>query len=152
MIAAIDPGNTGALALLGCQGSFRVYDCPLKDKQIDPEATIHLMRSITPIDVVVIERSVAFGMGRTSAFNYGCNFATWITASHAIGKSPVFVYPAQWTKDLGKEGTKDASLELARTLIPQAKDVLTRKKDNGRADALLIAYWYQKFGVNDATT
>ena len=37
----------------------------------------------------------------------------------------------------GKEG----SLALARQLFPQAEPLLRRKKDHGRAEAILIAAW-----------
>lgn len=50
---------------------------------------------------------------------------------------------SSWKKDLGlvKLG-KAGSLELARILFEDQKDVyLTRKKDHGRAESMLIGAW-----------
>ena len=44
--------------------------------------------------------------------------------------------------DGGKE--KDASRVKAMQLYPQIADQLSRKKDHGRADALLMAAWAQR--------
>lgn len=56
----------------------------------------------------------------------------------AVGRVPAVV----WKRDLGLwGGGKAASLELARELFPQAAGQLERKRDHGRAEALLIAAW-----------
>jgi len=58
---------------------------------------------------------------------------------------PVQTVPAStWKSDLcltGPEMTKDDSRKLASTLFDSISSQLTRKKDHGRAEALLIAYW-----------
>jgi len=46
---------------------------------------------------------------------------------------------------MGKE--KDASRVKAMQLYPQTAKDLTRKRDHGRADALLLAVYGMRFGV-----
>jgi hypothetical protein len=81
-------------------------------------------------------------MGATSAFNFGASFGIVLAACELV--RPVhLVTPQAWKKHHNLVGaTKDASLELARLLFPSVKDrCLTRKKDIGRAEALLIALY-----------
>ena len=48
----------------------------------------------------------------------------------------------QWTFSLSGKGVdKDAGRQLAIARFPSAADQLRRKKDGGRADALLLALW-----------
>jgi len=60
--------------------------------------------------------------------------------------------PLQWQKIMpGKrkrtESTKDRSLSWARKFYPAAGDMLSRKKDNNRADALLMAHYMRQVEV-----
>jgi hypothetical protein len=52
------------------------------------------------------------------------------------------VTPQKWKKDMGLTSDKDLSLAMARELWPTAP--LSRKMDNGRAEALLMAEWLRK--------
>ena len=57
--------------------------------------------------------------------------------------------PQEWQRGIvdrkaGKD-TKAASLATARRLFPDAD--LGRKKDHGRADALLLAWWARRQGI-----
>ena len=57
--------------------------------------------------------------------------------------------PMQWQKIMpGKrkrtETTKDRSLNFARKFYPAAAGLLARKKDNNRADALLMAHYIRQ--------
>jgi crossover junction endodeoxyribonuclease RuvC len=54
----------------------------------------------------------------------------------------MLVRPRAWKKDMGLTADKDESLSMARELWPDAP--LARKKDNGRAEALLIAEWLRR--------
>ena len=88
-------------------------------------------------------------MGATSAFNFGMGFGMWqgICAASLIPYQ--LVHPATWKallmKDMSKE--KDASRVKAMQLYPQTAKDLTRKKDHGRADALLLAHYGTIVGV-----
>jgi hypothetical protein len=52
-----------------------------------------------------------------------------------------------WKKALALDSDKQKSLDLARKLWPDAP--LKRQKDNGRAEALLMAYWLRNQYGND---
>lgn len=52
------------------------------------------------------------------------------------------VLPKVWKKEMGLDSDKEKSRALAIKLYPQCKDSLKRKKDHGRAEALLLLnYW-----------
>jgi hypothetical protein len=52
------------------------------------------------------------------------------------------VQPQKWKAFVGLTGKdKDASLAMAARLYPSAEPLLKRKKDHGRAEALLVAHW-----------
>jgi len=46
-----------------------------------------------------------------------------------------------WKRAQGVTADKETSLVAARERFPESCEQLTRKKDNGRAEALLIADW-----------
>lgn len=54
------------------------------------------------------------------------------------------VPPSTWKAELGLTSDKNKSLELARELFPEAKEYLKLKKHDGRAEALLLAYYLMK--------
>jgi crossover junction endodeoxyribonuclease RuvC len=49
------------------------------------------------------------------------------------------VTPQKWQKHYGKSSDKEHSRQLANRLFPSLADRLNRKKDDGSAEALLIA-------------
>lgn len=60
----------------------------------------------------------------------------------AAGLNVVPVTAQLWKRDLGLwQLTKDDSRELARICFPSRTSDLRRKKDHGRAEALLLAAW-----------
>lgn len=147
----IDPGNNGAMCVKESDGSLTFYDCPLsKDKTLDYVGMVEIV-SRYPGYTAIIEEVSAFGMGRTSAFNFGRNYSAWIAICTAFNIQIHTVRPHIWSKDLGKSGkdvNKYAGLELARSLYPEALPYLKRKKDQDRADALLLIHWYENFGIH----
>ena len=80
----------------------------------------------------------------------------WWTALQARGLDVRVVGPAAWKKDVGLYGrafTKDDSRARALLLYPTLEAELRRKKDHGRAEALLIAAWGLGYRVReDAAT
>ena len=61
----------------------------------------------------------------------------------------VNVTPNRWKKDMKLAPGKDASRERAMQLHPQISDRFARKKDDGRAEALLLAWWGARFGMEE---
>jgi crossover junction endodeoxyribonuclease RuvC len=46
-----------------------------------------------------------------------------------------------WKRALGVKGDKDVSRQRASALLPRHSGLWLRKKDDGRAEAALIAYY-----------
>jgi hypothetical protein len=159
----IDPGISGALAVLHPNRQIEFYDTPTvqirSGKKIkntmDTYAIVTILQGITSQrDVMVtIEKVNAMpgmgaggerqSMGATSAFNFGMGFGIWLGILAALRLPHQQVHPRTWKmavmSDMGKD--KDASRIKAMQLYPESVPSLTLKKHHGRADALLLAEW-----------
>ena len=67
LIAAIDPGKTGAIALLYPDMSLYIYDMPIFGKEVAGNALASIFKEFPPSHTY-IESVNSFGMGRQSAF------------------------------------------------------------------------------------
>jgi len=161
----IDPGQTGALARIEiCDGvkTVRFFDPPLfqvksgtkaKPKIKNEYNEIAMARALKDFAffpsgvaevVCVLEKVSAMpDQGVTSMFNFGMGFGLWRGMLSALEIPYSLVHPTTWKsvlmKDMPKE--KDAARQRAIQLYPQAASELSRKKDIGRADALLLAHY-----------
>lgn len=145
----VDPGKTGALALLDSYGVLvDVYDMPVADGRVSTA----LLRDLEAWDedtfgAVVIEDVHAMpGQGVTSMFSFGRSLGAIEGFFAGRGKRTVYVAPHRWKKDLAVGKDKDAARGRAIELWPTKAQLFARKKDNGRAEAALIAHWHQQFG------
>jgi crossover junction endodeoxyribonuclease RuvC len=75
-------------------------------------------------------------------FNFGRSAGIIEGVVAALQRPYTYVTPAVWTKAVGRAAGKDASRMRAMELLPAKADLFKRAKDDGRADAALIAYWY----------
>lgn len=145
MICGIDPGKTGAIAFLYNNGKkdffAEVHDMPVFDREINASALADLLREMKPRHTYV-EKVTAFNMGRTSAHSFGKSVGV-IEGVLATLKLPrTLVIPQTWKKHFSLiKQDKSASRMLATRLFPQNTDDFLRAKDDGRAEALLIAKW-----------
>lgn len=155
LILAIDPGITGAYALVEETGAIvRVDDLPviqdMKTRWIDGDLlTEQWLDLIGHRDVAgVIERVHPMPeSGSQGAFSQGMTLGSLLVSLQIVGASIELVTPATWKRDLGllspgatDTARKRASIDKARLMFPRAP--LDRQKDHGRAEALLIAHWY----------
>lgn len=154
VLLGVDPGFTGACCIkTGDRITF--FDCPIYTKKVgkrnqtftDVSALIQFFASLTADRIyAVLEDQNGRGMGSMGAFKYGHNFGVWQTLLKIYVHKTITVTPRDWTRDLRKDGGKEASLAMARELYPEVSaQHITRKKDNGRADALLLIHWYQNY-------
>ncbi|EFK08909.1 conserved hypothetical protein [delta proteobacterium NaphS2] len=145
----VDPGKTGAAALITDEGIHDVLDYPG-----DPSLIVATFRGWLlnyKIVMAALEKvSARPGQGVVSMFTFGRNLGAWEGIISAFGIPFMMPTPRQWQKGLidQKAGndTKARSLNTARRLFPDAE--LARKKDHGRADALLLAFWARRQWVN----
>jgi hypothetical protein len=93
----------------------------------------------------IVERVSAMPkQGVSSSFKFGVGFGSVLGVLQALQLPFDFVTPAKWKGDLKLGKDKKASLHKARLLWPTAD--LHLEKHDGRAEALLIAYWRLKQG------
>lgn len=151
----IDPGVTGAIALTDSLRSHdQVHDMPTfiskgGKTRLDVPALHDMFADIArgyqdyKIECCVEQVSAAPGQGVSSAFNFGRTFGVIEAMCVAHGFKTTYVTPVAWKRFWNLPGgDKDAALALARQKFPYLADTrLTRKKDHGRAEALLIAYY-----------
>mgnify|MGYP001243187605 CR=1 FL=1 len=143
----IDPGATGCAALIH-DGGHDLFDWPGDPALVVPRLTDWLARF--EIKLAALEKVGAMpGQGVVSMFTFGQNVGAWHGILAALSIPYVSPRPQDWQKGLvdrkaGKD-TKAASLATARRLFPDA--ALSRKRDHGRADALLLAWWARRQGI-----
>ncbi|MDH7548253.1 hypothetical protein [Stenotrophomonas geniculata] len=150
----IDPGLTGAVATLidGVPGP--ILDMPTFDVggwgEVDCRAVVVFIRGVRGqhADAVVsacIEKVGARpGDGGTSAFRFGQTAGKLQAVLEVLGIPTTRVVPAQWKRTFGLlKKEKEASRQLARSRYPSARGDLTLKKHADRAEALLIALWFE---------
>lgn len=151
IVAGIDPGKTGALVLLR-EFDILAFPVPLvKAPKLTPAwsewAQTWSAALAFGVDMVVIEQIGARpGQGVTSMFTFGRTLGFAHALAAASGAPIHFVTPAAWKAKLGLlKADKSASREKARTLMPSVTSMVTRVKDDGVAEAALLAYYGRKY-------
>jgi crossover junction endodeoxyribonuclease RuvC len=101
------------------------------------------------IDLIVIDDvSARPGQGVTSMFTFGRSLGFVHGIATGVRPRPrvEFVTPAVWKGKLGLlNSSKGASREKCRSLYPSTTHDLLRVKDDGRAEAALIAHYGKTF-------
>ncbi|KAF2582470.1 hypothetical protein F2Q68_00002058 [Brassica cretica] len=114
-------------------------------KRLDAKSIVQLIRSldIPSGSTAYIEQSTPFPKdGKQGWYSGGFGFGFWIGTLVTSGFSVVPVPSALWKRYFQLAGgncTKDDSRRVASELFPLLSSQLQRKKDHGRAEALLIA-------------
>ena len=137
MICGIDPGATGAIALLYSSWA-EIHDMPMLGKEVNGSEVSRIFKEFTP-DHIWLEQVNSFGMGRTSAYNFGQGVGVLKGVFQAMQIPFTLVTPQKWKKSYGLSKEKDHSRLLVTRMYPSLADQFVRKKDDGRAEALLIA-------------
>jgi Holliday junction resolvasome RuvABC endonuclease subunit len=138
-----DPGFSGAWGMIdhhsnfvGCGDMVNNGSYILTDEVM---AEINQARNGDDMEVVIELVASMPKQGVASTFKFGMAFGATIALAERIRCPFHFVTPRIWKKALGLDSDKNRSLALGRDLWPEAP--LSRQKDNGRAEALLIAEW-----------
>ena len=150
MHLGIDPGLGGALAVLADDGALlAVYDTPTLTlhvargarQEYDLPGMAALLRPYAGTGAhVVLEESQAMpGQGVRSRFTTGYGFGVWLGLLAALQMPYTRVRPVVWKKALALGTDKEQARLRAQQRFPGAD--LRRKKDHGRAEALLLV-WY----------
>ena len=151
-VLGIDPGKNGAAVLLDADGRLaRVWDTPLVQTAGKPAYDLTGMHRIIRTAVIdgahiAIERVHAMpGQGVTSMVSFGEGYGIWQGLIAASGRPVTFYPPQTWHKTplAGMPKGKGSARLRAKQLWPDT-DVFDRVRDDGRADAALIARHHQQ--------
>jgi len=152
LLMGIDPGLSGAIAFL--KGSdVACFDMPTleviknkkKRREVNGPELARLIKQWSP-DFAVIELVGAMpGNGSSSMFNFGRSFGTaeGIISAYMIPVKKV--RPAIWKKDFSLSKDKGESRRMATEIWPLAAEQFKRVKDDGRAEAALLAKWGEDY-------
>ena len=153
-IIGIDPGLSGAIAILDDLKIFDIYDMPImsegkKNKnQLNSAQLVNIIKKniISNGDTFLIVEQVSAmpGQGVTSMFNFGQTFGSIKGICAALNLPIFFVRPAKWKKHFDLiNSSKDASRTKVIEMYPSISPRLTKKKDVNKADAILIARYFR---------
>ena len=153
IIFGIDPGVSGAICVLRKINQIEVYEMPTmidgkkNKRQVNGAQVANIIRERLHNNkevVIVVEHVNAMpGQGVTSMFNFGQSFGVIKGICSALSLPIYFVRPAKWKKHFNLIKTnKDASRTKVIQIYPEISDKLTRKKDSNKADAILIARYF----------
>jgi crossover junction endodeoxyribonuclease RuvC len=149
MLIGIDPGYSGAITLYWpATGDIEVHDMPtLKDAKGRAVLDLHSILQILEPEgdgqrVAYIEQVSAMpGQGVSSMFRFGEQYGALQMALAATKTPTQYVTPAVWKKHFGLNRDKGVSRGLAMQRFPAYADKFNRVKDDGRAEATLIALY-----------
>ena len=153
IIIGIDPGINGAISIIENKKIIEVYDTPTmidgkkNKRQINGAQVTNIFKERLNAEkevVVVVEHVNAMpGQGVTSMFNFGQSFGVIKGICAALNLPIYFVRPSKWKKHFNLIKTnKDASRTKVIEVYPEISSKLHRKKDSNRADAILIALYF----------
>ncbi len=157
MIIGIDPGISGAICFMLNGKIIDVIEMPsmaegkknkkqVNGSQIFNEISSKIVDMKTEDVKVVIEHVSAMpGQGVTSMFNFGQSFGILKGICSAMSLPMYFVRPTKWKKYFNLINTeKDASRTKAIEIFPYYSVNLSKKKDANKADAMLIASYFNE--------
>ena len=154
-IIGIDPGLSGAIAILKKNKVLSIFDMPVMSegkknkKQLNSAQLVSLLKENIGDNeetVVVVEQVNAMpGQGVTSMFNFGQTFGAIKGICAALELPIFFVRPSKWKKYFELiNSSKDSSRTKAIEMYPALSNQLSKKKDVNKSDAILIARFYSE--------
>ncbi len=153
LLVGIDPGYSGAIALLDTiTGRVTIHDMPTTpNPKGKPELNLHRLGEILKPDldgycpetcIAVLEKVATMpGQGISSAFRFGQGYGAIEMALVGHGWERNYVTPTTWKKHFKLSSDKGVSRSLAMQRFPHSADLFARMKDDGRAEAALLALY-----------
>ena len=151
-IIGVDPGASGAVAILERDGQLvHVFEMPSVELIVNNKAKRRISPEMLAADLrlYAVKATIAYveqvnampGQGVTSMFAFGQAFGIvqGVLAGLAI---PAQLVPAgKWKKWHNLSPSKDASRAKAAAIWADMAGEFRRVKDDGKAEAALIAHW-----------
>jgi len=143
-ILGVDAGISGALAHY--DGSeLIIWDMPIFKKEKGNDLDIHKLLKIfaeAEADHMFLEKTVAMPkLSGKSAYSMGKSEGAIIATCIGQDMPYTLVRPLEWKKSMVCPADKDAARQRASQLFPAYAHNWDRKKDDGRAEAALIAMY-----------
>ena len=145
----IDPGFSGAIAFYAPKENIvSIYDMPVyQNAKGKTEINLYELHDILAPEtdephMAIIEQVAAMrGQGVTSMFRFGQSYGAtqMAVAAHKIPMQ--FVTPAKWKKHFNLSRDKGVSRSVAIQRFPKNASDFSRVRDDGRAEATLIALY-----------
>ena len=159
LVIGIDPGVSGSICFFQDGKIVDVVEMPImiegkkNKKQVNGSQIYNeISQRIKKIDkkdikVIIEQVSAMPGQGVTSMFNFGQSYGILKGICSAMQLPMYFVRPAKWKKYFNLiNSEKDASRTRAIEIFPYFSAQLSKKKDNNKADAILIAsFFYETY-------
>lgn len=141
IILGIDPGESGAIAGLGPDGELVfLHDMPYVDGHVLAPVLAQLVLDGLGSRRALVERAQSMPrMGVSGAFRYGTGYGVILGVLGALDIATETIRPNQWKGKAGLSKDKGASRRRAVELWPTRAQLFARVKDDGRAEAALIA-------------
>ena len=154
-IIGIDPGLSGAIAILENNKVLNIFDIPVMSegkknkKQLNSALLVSLLKeninNKEDVAVVVEQVNAMPGQGVTSMFNFGQTFGAIKGICAALDLPIFFVRPSKWKKYFELiNSSKDSSRTKAIEMYPKLSNELAKKKDVNKSDAILIARFFSE--------
>ncbi len=154
-IIGIDPGLSGAIAVLKNNKVLNIFDIPVMSegkknkRQLNSALLVNLLKENInkeeEVTVVVEQVNAMPGQGVTSMFNFGQTFGALKGICAALELPIFFVRPSKWKKHFELiNSSKDASRTKAIEMYPKLSSQLSKKKDVNKSDAILIARFFSE--------
>ncbi len=159
-IIGIDPGLSGAIAILENNKVLNVFDMPTMSegkknkKQLNSAQLVKLLRDNIvkdeEVSVVVEQVNAMPGQGVTSMFNFGQTFGAIKGICASLGFPIFFVRPSKWKKHFELiNSSKDSSRTKVIEMYPLLAGDLSKKKDVNKSDAILIARFFSDTKITE---
>ncbi len=154
-IIGIDPGLSGAIAVLENNKVIDMFDMPVMSegkknkRQLNSAFLVNLIKeninNNEEVAVIVEQVNAMPGQGVTSMFNFGQTFGAIKGVCAALELPIFFVRPSKWKKHFELiNSSKDSSRTKVIEMYPKLSNQLSKKKDVNKSDAILIARYFNE--------
>ena len=155
IIIGIDPGLSGAIAVLENHIVKKIFDMPVMSegkknkRQLNSAQLVELIKqnikNKEETAIVVEQVNAMPGQGVTSMFNFGQTFGAIKGICAALELPIFFVRPSKWKKHFELiNSSKDSSRTKAIEMYPKLSNQLAKKKEVNKSDAILIARFFNE--------
>ncbi len=146
MIVGFDPGATGALARLTDGGDLlAVADMPVVEvrgkRRVSAPLLAAIVREWAPRLAVIEEVGSRPGEGHAGAFAFGRSAGVLEGVCAMAGVPVVLARPDVWKRALKVTADKGSCRLMAQRLWPAHAASFARVRDDGRAEAALVAFY-----------